>query len=239
MTTTTWAALARLTGERQAELDGKIAAWRTGDGAGARLWCGTGCGNCCTLAVNATLPEALAVAAALDDGQRRRLSAVAERITGHARRSTDARSFLAGYRQTVGPCPFLAADASCSIYAHRPLACRALLSTRPPDWCGVNLAELPEYERNAFLASLERSVVAYPTHYAAVPRQLATEYERGLILATIRFAGFGVTGNLPLLTWLVSQPGWDGAMLAGTATFHEFLAARRIDQPVLVQLHVP
>lgn len=232
-------ALAKLAGERQTELDVAISDWRQGPGADVRLWCGPGCGNCCTLTVNCTLAEALAIASALTDPLRERLAAASQKIIAHARQCSDARGFLSGYRHAVGPCPFLDDGADCAIYAHRPLACRALLSTRPPDWCGVNLAELPGYERDAFLASLDRSVVAFPSHYAAAPQELATDIERGLVFAMIRFAGFGVTGNLPLLVWLIGQGGLDEGLAGGPTQFLEFLDRHHINRPFLVQVEVP
>lgn len=239
MTAETCVALAKLSGERQTELDVAIGAWRQGPGVDVRLWCGPGCGNCCALTVNCTLAEALAIASALTEPLRERLAAASQKIIVHARQCSDARSFLSGYRHAVGPCPFLADGADCAIYAHRPLACRALLSTRPPDWCGVNLAELPGYERDAFLASLDRSVVAFPSHYAAAPQELAGDFERGLILAMIRQAGFGVTGNLPVLAWLGGQPGFGAALADGDVALRRFLTEYRCDHPFLVQLHIP
>jgi len=129
--------------------------------------------------------------------------------------------------------------ADCSIYASRPLACRALLATRPPDWCGVNLAKLPVIERDSFLAGLDHDVVAWPTHYAAAPQALAGEYERGLVFAMIRVYGFGVTGNLPLLVDLASQPDSQTALASGASGFQAFLAEHAGVQPFLVQIHEP
>lgn len=231
--------LAQMAGERQAELDGSIAGWRAETGKGLRLWCGPGCGNCCTLSVNATLPEALAIAATLDSNSEERLVAKAARVIDHARHCSDARGFLAGYREAVGPCPFLDDTANCTIYRQRPLACRALLSTRPAGWCGVNLGKLPEIERDAFLASLDPTVVAYPTHYAAVPRELAADFERGLVFTMVRFIGFGVTGNLSLLVWLCGLPDFAAALCDGAGPFRAFLDDRRIRQPFLVQTVEP
>lgn len=239
MTAAICSALVDLARQRQTELDERIAAWRQEPGAGVRLWCGPGCGNCCTLTVNCTLAEALAIRAVLDDPLWDRLTATTEKILTHARQCGDTRAFLSGYRKAVGPCPFLDARANCSIYDHRPLACRALLATRPPDWCGVNLAGLSGYEREAFLAGLDRSVVAFPTHYAAVPRELAAESERGLALAMIRFFGFGVTGNLPLLVWLGGQDGWEEALAGWPAQFQQFLNSHNINHPFLVQIEIP
>jgi Fe-S-cluster containining protein len=239
MTAELSAELHALTRQRQRELDEAIAAWRQGDGANMRIWCGPGCGNCCSLTVNTTLPEALALAAVLNDRQRQPLSATVTRLTEHARQATDARTFLVGYRAAVGPCPFLDAGANCTVYSDRPLACRALLATRPPDWCGVNLGGLPEVERAAFLAGLDRTVVAWPTHYAAAPQELAAEFERGLIFTMIRVHGFGVTGNLPFLVDLAGRGGCGEALAGGPAAFRDFLATHHGDHPLLAQIHEP
>lgn len=225
--------------QSQEALDEAIAVWRQGQGVGVRLWCGPGCGNCCTLTVNCTLAEAVAIAAGLDDKQGPQVEATVARIMAHAQRSDDARAFLTGYKQAVGPCPFLDEESNCTIYAVRPLACRALLATRPADWCGINLTELPTFERDAFLGSLEHSVVAFPTHYAAAPQALAADFERGLIFAMLRHIGFGITGNLPLLVWLCGQAGFSDALTGGPSAFSAFLANHRGNLPFLVQLHAP
>lgn len=238
MSPETNAHLVELARQRQVELDSAIAAWRQEDGAGVRLWCGPGCGNCCTLAVNVTLPEAQAIAAALGTRQRQHVADCAARVIAQARHSPDARSFLAGYRRAVGPCPFLDGTANCTIYSARPLACRALLATRPADWCGINLAELPAVERDAFLASLNRTVVAYPTHYAATPRELAAASERGLLFAMLRVTGFALSGSLPLLVWLCDVPGFAAALADGPASLQAFLAKRHAYRPFLVQIEV-
>lgn len=229
--------LTKLACQRQAEFDKAIAAWR--DEAGVRLWCGPGCGNCCSLTVNCTLAEAMAITAGLNDTQWQKLEATVARIMAHAGRSDDARTFLTGYKQAVGPCPFLDEGSNCTIYPARPLACRALLATRPPDWCGVNLADLPIFERDAFLGSLDRSVVTFPTHYAAHPQELAADFERGLTFAMIRQSGFGVTGNLPLLVWLAGDKGFAAALTNGPTTFLQFLSGHQVDRPFLVQIELP
>jgi hypothetical protein len=233
------AALAELARQRQEELDAAIAAWRQEAGAGVHLWCRPGCGNCCTLAVNTTLPEALAIACSLPHPVREKLAATATRIIAHVRQCADGRDFLAGYRQAVGPCPFLEKTDNCAIYVTRPLACRALLATRPPDWCGVNLAGLPAYERDAFLGSLDHTVVAYPTHYAAAPQALATAIERGLLFSMLQLNGFAVSGNLPLLVWLCAEEAFPAVLTDGIATLRAFLASHDANRPFLVQFDAP
>ena len=231
--------LTELARQRQDELDEQIAAWRAAAGNGLRLWCGPGCGNCCTLTVNTTLLEAFAIERTLDAGTRRKVAATSNRIIAHAAASNDARSFLAGYRKAVGSCPFLDESGHCTIYGQRPLACRALLATRPPEWCGINLAELPQIERDSFLASLDRQHAAYPTHYAAAPRELAADLERGLIFAMIRAFGFGVSGNLPLLVHLCGLSGMNAALAEGLGAFGSFLVDHNANHPCLAQIDFP
>jgi Fe-S-cluster containining protein len=231
--------LADLARQYQAEFDADLTAWRAAAGANVKLWCGPECGNCCTLAVNATFPEALAIHSTLDTNQRAMLANTMGKIIVHARQSGDARAFLAGYRQAVGPCPFLTTDSDCGIYMVRPLACRALLATRPPEWCGVNLGQLPSYERDAFLASLDRRVVAFPTHYAAAPQELAAAGERALLAAMQDSAGFSLSGNLPLLTMLCGATDFAPAVAAGPVKLPAFLATYGIDRPFLLQINHP
>lgn len=219
----------------QAELDRGLAAWRQGPGAALRLWCGAGCGNCCSLAVNTTLPEALAIAGQLDASQRARLADAAQRLLAHARQVSTARDFLVGYRQAVGPCPFLDEEAKCGVYTHRPLACRALLSTRPADWCGVNLGQLAEYERAAFLASLDRSVVNYPTHYASFPQELAAGLEERILAGMVRSCGCAVSGSLMLLTWLCLDDEFLGMVKEGAEGLPAWLEERDLARPYLLQ----
>jgi len=233
------AALLALTRQRQAELDEGITAWRQQTGAKVRLWCGPGCGNCCSLTVNTTFPEAMVLASVLNGTQQRRLNETVMKLLEHARQAADARAFLAGYSVAVGPCPFLDASANCAVYPARPLSCRALLATRPPDWCGVNLGRLEAFERDAFLASLDRDVVAWPTHYAAAPQELAAEVERGLVFAMFRTHGFGITGNLPLLVHLAVDTAAMAAIDSGVAVLRAYLTDHGFAHPFLVQIHEP
>lgn len=227
--------LAGLATPAQAELDREIAAWRQGPGAALRLWCGAGCGSCCSLVVNTTLPEALAIAGQLDASQRTRLADAAQRLLAHARQVSTARDFLVGYRQAVGPCPFLDEEAKCGIYARRPLACRALLATRPADWCGVNLGQLAEYERAAFLASLDRDAVDYPTHYAAAPRELAAGLEERLLAAMLPHCGVAISGSLVLLTWLCLDNNFLEIVSEGAEGLPAWLENRDLARPYLLQ----
>ena len=231
--------LTELARQRQEELDEQIDTWRADAGKGLRIWCGPGCGNCCTLTVNTTLLEAFAIERTLDAGMRQKVTATCDRIIAHTAASKDTRGFLTGYRKAVGPCPFLDDSGSCTIYGQRPLACRALLATRPPEWCGVNLAELPQIERDSFLAGLDRQHVAWPTHYAAAPQAMAADLERGLTFAMIRAFGFGVTGSLPLLVHFCGLSETSAALAEGINAFQAFIGEQAANHPCLIQIELP
>lgn len=70
--------------------------------------CGRGCAHCCHMSIRLTSAEAERLGSAIG-----RPPAKLSRTRNRAPQEFDGR-----------PCPFLAADRSCSIYEHRPLACR-------------------------------------------------------------------------------------------------------------------
>jgi hypothetical protein len=71
------------------------------------------------------------------------------------------------------------------------------------------------------------------------PQQAAADFERGLLFAMLRFTGFGLSGNLPLLVWLSQEPGFATALAGGLDSLRAFLAARDVDRPFLVQFDIP
>jgi Fe-S-cluster containining protein len=101
------------------------------DDAGSRavsqlftLACSAGCSYCCHVHVEATAPEILAVAAHLEQTRTSlERTALRERLALHVQRVeplTDEERWDARI-----PCALLAGDGRCSIYAARPLRCRA------------------------------------------------------------------------------------------------------------------
>jgi Fe-S-cluster containining protein len=223
-----------LAAAEQQALDTAIAAWLPQ--AGTRIHCGRGCASCCTLNVALTLAEALPLAESLDPAQRQgiaaRVTALRELLPGCA----DRKAFLRAQR-TLGPCPLLAADGACAVYPRRPLACRALHSTRDHAWCGVDFATLHPLEREAFLSSLDPAVVAFPTHYARVPRELAAAAEDRLLKAMHAAWGFALSGHLAVLLQLAGEPDFVASLTAGRQAVAVQLAARALDHPFLVTLH--
>jgi Fe-S-cluster containining protein len=184
-------------------LDGVIAAWlREREAAGKRIFCAAGCSNCCTLFVQSTLIEALIVAAGLTTAQVSILEDYVVRQRASLAGESDFLTILRKQRQEIGPCPFLDNAGSCSIYAQRPLACRALLSTKPAAWCSVDFSTLDSLEKRLYLESLEREVVAFPVHYVACTQDAAQAAEARLLAEMEAQIGAAISGNFPLLVYL-------------------------------------
>jgi hypothetical protein len=105
--------------------------------AGKPYACRAGCSPCCHQLVLCTAPEAWLIAhelrATLSASAR---AAVSARLDAQAKAAAGLSAL--GYSQARIPCAFLDAAGACSIYAVRPMACRALKSLsvsaceRPP-----------------------------------------------------------------------------------------------------------
>ena len=104
--------------ERQACFDQLCTAWSSEyRQRGGAIYCGKGCSGCCSLVVNCTFPEAMLVAAALDQEQRERLQAQIAHIQKAAASSASLKEWLRTYRSEAGPCPFLDQTGACGVYA--------------------------------------------------------------------------------------------------------------------------
>ena len=169
---------------------------------GKTVYCRAGCAGCCTLAVHAAFPEAAAIAGQLDQQQTAQLSAYISRLKQTLPTVNDLKSYLKSHRQTIGPCPFLDAQKSCSVYPVRPLSCRALLSTRPADWCTVDFSNLDKWDKQAYESSLDRQVVSWPTHFVAATQVFGRALEDQLVETMRQQTGWALTGNLAAMVWL-------------------------------------
>jgi hypothetical protein len=137
--------------------------------------CAKGCSLCCSLYVAATAPEVFLVADFLRREHAERLPEILDRVRQSDRDTRymdDRRRFAARL-----PCPLLAADGSCSVYAARPSACRGWVSSslaacrrgyegediaipRPEMWRNIRSAHV--FAMEAALAANRYS----PHHYA-------------------------------------------------------------------------
>jgi Fe-S-cluster containining protein len=219
----------------QQRLDQAICDWLPN--AGSLIYCGRGCSNCCTLNVATTFAEAQRLANHLDTGQRHRIAARVTELLELLPQTPDLKSFLRAHRDRPTPCPLLDADGACSVYAQRPLACRALLSTRDRAWCATDFATLHPLERQAFISSLDPAVVAFPTHYARVPREIGETAEDTLLAGMHERFGFALSGNLCVLLLAETEHCLSDILPRGREATALHLAAAKLDHPFLVTIH--
>lgn len=173
--------------------------------SGKKVFCREGCSGCCSLAVHATYPEAAAVAKTLSAKQHKQLELYILRLQKTLPELSDLKSYLKRHRQEIGPCPFLDDLGSCTIYSARPISCRSLLSTRPEAWCTVDFADLNEWDKQAYESGLDRSVVAWPTHYVAATQEYGQKVETQILGAMQKQLGWALAGNFALMVWLARQ----------------------------------
>ena len=204
--------------------------------AGGRIHCGRGCRGCCSLVVNTTFPEARFLAGILTEPESIRVAEHVDRLRAHLPQCADLKSFLRLHRRVIGLCPLLNGDGSCGVYARRPFACRSLLATRESRWCSVDFGELSVAEKTAFVDSLDRSVVAFPMHYAAMPQELGQEMEGRFVREMAERFGFSLYGNLPVLLHLEREHGLSEAVAQGIEATSRLLARTGLDHPFLVTL---
>ena len=220
-----------------AVLDGRIGEWIAGySGAGGRVSCGRGCGNCCTLAVNAAFPEAVNVARVVKAEQSAMVAAYAERLLAAMDDVSDLKSYLRLQRQILGSCPLLTNDGACGIYAERPFSCRSLISTKESSYCALDFSQLSPSEKTAYLDSLDRSVVAFPMHYVAYPQQVAQQLEANIIRRMQEAFGFAVYGDLAFLVHLELELHLSEAVVEGYDAVSDLLHELGLDNPLLVML---
>jgi len=206
--------------------------------AGRTIYCRDRCAGCCHLAVHATWPEAVAVTGHLSAQQSRQLAEYVERLQDALPELTDLKSYLKRHRLALGPCPFLDATGSCSIYPVRPLACRALLSTRSAAWCTVDFSALDQWDKQAYESSLDRQVVAWPTHYVAATQDIAKELERDLLASMRRRAGWALSGNFAVMVWLAVNNHLNGPEHKTTEQLRALLETYRLDNRLLLNFSV-
>lgn len=199
---------------------------------GGIIHCTRGCHNCCSLAVNCTLTEAIALAEVLNDDQLAAVNAYAGRLRELAGTAGDLKEYLRMQRQEMGMCPLLDDRGSCGVYAARPLSCRSLLSTRESYWCGVEFTAIPAAEKEQYIASLDRSVTAFPLHYAASPQETGRDFESRQLAHMQEQFGFSCYGCMPVLVSLVHKHALAGA--ESKAQAESLASAAGFSTPLLV-----
>lgn len=206
---------------------------------GGIIFCNKGCSGCCTLVVNCTFPEAVQIARALSAKQQELLRERIPRLREIAGQSASLKEWLAGYRQLIDGCPFLDTEGACGIYGLRPLSCRSLLATREPHWCSTDFSSLSHGDKQSFMAQLDRTAVAFPTHYAATPQEMGQELEQITLTKMETVYGCSLLGNLPWLVWLEQEYAISTLLPDGPAAVRKFLETRYLLHPFLAVLLEP
>lgn len=207
--------------------------YRSGGGA---VFCGKGCSNCCSLAVHTGFVEALAVARRLDEGQRQKVEAYAVKLRELVQEVRELPNYLRLHRKEMGGCPLLNDSGDCSVYAVRPLTCRSLISTKESQWCGADFSKIAPAERDAFVAGLDRKVVAFPSQYVAVLQESGKELEEAGARRMKELLGFSLYGNLGVLLHLILNHGLAEASLSAPAAAAAAIANSGFDNPLLLTL---
>ncbi len=201
---------------------------------GGHVHCGRGCRGCCNLAVNCSFHEALRIATALTEQQTDKIISHALLILEHIGALQDLKSYLRMHRQRIGFCPLLLDDGSCGVYGMRPFSCRALISTKENRWCSVDFGTLPAAEKAAFVDSLDRTEVSFPTHYLYSTQDLGQQLEARATMAMAARFGFSLSGNLPFLIYLEIKHQLSRIIPRGHETTIRFLAEMGLLHPFLI-----
>ncbi|MCM0081962.1 YkgJ family cysteine cluster protein [Geomonas sp. Red32] len=227
--------LLNLVKQQQAFLEMFVRSWVSDYRSGGRnIFCGKGCRNCCSLAVHTGFAEALAVARQLAQPQADAIEGYALKLRGLVQGISELPQYLRLHRQEIGFCPLLNEAGECSVYAVRPITCRSLISTKESSWCGADFSQLTAADRDAFVASLDRKVVAFPSHYVAVLQESGKEFEEAGAKKMRALLGFAVYGNLGVLVHLILKHGLAEAALKGEAAAAEAIAKAGFDHPLLI-----
>lgn len=221
--------------QQQVFLEMFVRSWADdyGTGGGA-IFCGKGCRNCCSLAVHTGFAEALAVARRLDDRQPAAVEAYATKLRQVVEGVSELPQYLRLHRREMGFCPLLNDAGECSVYSARPLTCRSLISTKESRWCGIDFSEVSQPERKAFISSLDRKVVAYPSHYVAVLQESGKELEEAGAKNMRNILGFALYGNLGVLVHLIRNHGLAEACLAGRTRAEDAITRAGFAHPLLL-----
>lgn len=203
---------------------------------GGAIFCGKGCRNCCSLAVHTGFAEAVAVSRQLSEEQGRAVEAYATKLRDLMQGVSELPQYLRLHRQQMGFCPLLNDAGECGVYAARPLTCRSLISTKESAWCGADFAKVDPAERDAFVAGLDRKVVAFPSHYVAVLQESGKELEDAAAKQMRALLGFTLYGNLGVLVHLCRSHGLDTACTTGKADAARVIAESGFDHRLLLTI---
>lgn len=202
---------------------------------GGCIHCVPGCSSCCTLAVNCTGPEALAIGKMLNEQQLHALDEYIYRFRHGIESVVDFKSYLSLHRSGLGNCPFLA-EGLCSIYSVRPVSCRSLLSTRESFWCGADFSLLDRETKDLFIQSLDRSRVAFPMHYLAATQQAGQFCEDQISIQMMHTFHLSLSGSMPALVYLFARCRLLEAVDEGVDAVMAVVRGSGLENPLILQI---
>ena len=105
-----------------------------------KIYCRSGCGNCCNMSVKISLLEAVYIFFQIPSSFQKQCSSIGESNLKFAQNwQGDEDEYFYQFRKKLNKCPFLDSKSYCTIHRIRPLSCREILSGLSSEFCHVDL----------------------------------------------------------------------------------------------------
>lgn len=184
--------------------------------------CRKGCHFCCYALVMVGLAEAEYLRENLDSGWLAEAEKVGRERLKKVARGKHNPNFATAYFLGGNRCPLLTEDGACSAHAHRPLACRGVLTDFDAHYCApgavINL-------RGRAKDDYEHQLRSYhgPEHYLKTPWLLSEGAAQKLWDTERTARGFTVIGELATLIYLRGQDEFQTALRLGPEATSRYL----------------
>lgn len=196
-------------------------------GRGLGVSCRKGCAFCCHALVTLSLAEAAYLRDHLSPEVLERARAVGKTRLKRIAKEKNSPDFATRYFLEAHPCPLLTQEGTCSAYAHRPLACRGVLTDLEARYCKPGaIPALRGSERKAYLGRLEPR--HGPEHYLKIPWRASEQTARQLWQHEQGTRGFTVIGELASLLYLLGQADFRKALNEGQKAARDYLKSRGV-----------
>lgn len=207
------------------QLDRRVTGYLSGKGLG--ISCRKGCAFCCHALVTLSLAEAEYLRSHLSPKVLERVQSVGQERLQRIAREKYTPDFATRYFLEAHPCPLLTQDGTCSAYAHRPLACRGVLTDLEARYCKPGaIPALKGSERKVYLSQLEPH--HGPEHYLKIPWRASEQAARQLWQHEQGARGFTVIGELASLVYLLGQADFRKALHEGQKAVRDYLKSRGV-----------
>ncbi|ADH63989.1 protein of unknown function UPF0153 [Allomeiothermus silvanus DSM 9946] len=205
------------------QLERRIAAYLAGKELG--ISCRKGCAFCCHALVTLSLAEAEYLRGHLSPEGLEHVQGVGQKRLQRIAREKNTPDFPTRYFLEAHPCPLLTQDGACSAYAHRPLACRGVLTDLQARYCSPGaIPALKGTQRKAYLGQLEPH--HGPEHYLKIPWRASEQAARRLWRREQGARGFTVIGELASMIYLLGQADFRKALSGGQKAVRDYLRSQ-------------